>query len=209
MKFTVNNHDLFPTRVWCFDVSGVSDDLPILESIIKEMRHKSDPFNMRSNRVGWSSKKDLFDQGEGFKKVVALVKLASLHVLMEMGNKKPNKLGISAWANVLDPSGFNFGHNHAGAVLSGCFYVTVPDGSGDIVFKDLRPGVTLSTQGLSSSGDRHEVSFSPKPGQLIVFPSWLEHRVEVNLSKSQRISIAFNISKGSNLLPLFPGDSHK
>ena len=37
-------------------------------------------------------------------------------------------------------------------------------------------------------------NFIPKEGQLLLFPSWVEHFVKPNLNKTQeRISIAFNI----------------
>mgnify|MGYP003124782709 FL=1 len=37
-------------------------------------------------------------------------------------------------------------------------------------------------------------NFVPKEGQLLLFPSWVEHFVKPNLNKTQeRISIAFNI----------------
>ncbi len=34
----------------------------------------------------------------------------------------------------------------------------------------------------------------PEAGTLVIFPSWLEHGVNQNLSDADRISIAFNIN---------------
>jgi len=33
----------------------------------------------------------------------------------------------------------------------------------------------------------------PKEGRLVLFPSWLTHRVSVNRTDEERISIAFNL----------------
>ena len=33
----------------------------------------------------------------------------------------------------------------------------------------------------------------PEEGKLVLFPSWLEHEVDQNLSQEKRISISFNL----------------
>ena len=37
-------------------------------------------------------------------------------------------------------------------------------------------------------------SITPKPGTLILFPSYLEHKVEENLSNKERIVVSFNVA---------------
>ncbi len=46
------------------------------------------------------------------------------------------------------------------------------------------------------SDQRHwdRVSYTPVAGRLILFPSWLEHDVEANMSDHERISISFNMN---------------
>ena len=36
---------------------------------------------------------------------------------------------------------------------------------------------------------------SPVENQLLLFPSWLSHRVEPNLTEGERISISFNLAR--------------
>ena len=38
------------------------------------------------------------------------------------------------------------------------------------------------------------VEVTPKPNMLLIFPSWLEHKVEANLKNDFRISVSFNIA---------------
>ncbi len=38
------------------------------------------------------------------------------------------------------------------------------------------------------------ITIPPKENLLIVFPSWVPHAVETNLSKEDRISLSFNFS---------------
>ena len=33
---------------------------------------------------------------------------------------------------------------------------------------------------------------TPKPNMLLIFPSWLEHKAEMNLKDDTRISLSFN-----------------
>jgi hypothetical protein len=51
------------------------------------------------------------------------------------------------------------------------------------------PGIDLPWVG-SGMG----VPFAPGAGHLLMFPSWLEHRVEKFEGEGERISIAFNAS---------------
>ena len=39
-------------------------------------------------------------------------------------------------------------------------------------------------------------TIEPLKNTLLLFPSWLKHRVEPNLSKKNRICISFNLGKG-------------
>ena len=44
-------------------------------------------------------------------------------------------------------------------------------------------GNEITTAGMNAT---------PKSNMLLIFPSWLEHRVEANLKNDSRISISFN-----------------
>mgnify|MGYP003704826005 FL=1 len=37
------------------------------------------------------------------------------------------------------------------------------------------------------------MSYQPKDGDLLLWPGWLPHEVEINNSEKQRVNIAFNI----------------
>jgi cupin superfamily acireductone dioxygenase involved in methionine salvage len=61
-------------------------------------------------------------------------------------------------------------------MFSGVFYISV-DGAGALQTKDKSAG-TISVQ----------------TGDIILFPSFLEHRVAPNQNKTKRIVIAFNVN---------------
>jgi hypothetical protein len=70
-------------------------------------------------------------------------------------------------------------HNHNGASIAGCFYVSVPKDSGKIVFE---------------TGEE----FYPSAGDLLWWDANLIHWVTENSSLENRYSIAFNITQKFN-----------
>jgi len=99
------------------------------------------------------------------------------------------------WANVNRPNEYNMLHNHAPNHLSGVYYVSVPAGSGDIRFHDDRrlrtviEPVAVHDKPLAY----RSYTFQPKPGMMLLFPSWLDHVVGQNKSNEVRVAISFNI----------------
>src|SRR5262249_12056742 len=107
---------------------------------------------------------------------------------------------LKGWMNVNREGDRNVLHCHPGCFLSATYYVRAPVGlkGGELVFRDPRgPAVAMyETPGISLPwiGSGMGEYFPPKEGSLIIFPSWLEHRVEPFQGPGERISIAFNAS---------------
>ena len=100
------------------------------------------------------------------------------------------------WFNINGYKDYNKPHDHPCCLISGVFFIDVNKNSGDIVFHNPQhPG--LYDKGLSSVSEYNTFNsqtwhISPTKNLLILFPSWLFHSVEPNLSKKNRISISFN-----------------
>lgn len=96
------------------------------------------------------------------------------------------------WININGYKDSNLPHNHPGSIFSGCYYVKCNDDSGKIVFN--RPDTQEDYMGSSVKSDYTfaTYSFQPNPGDFVIFPSYLKHYVEQNMSDDVRISIAFN-----------------
>jgi uncharacterized protein (TIGR02466 family) len=75
---------------------------------------------------------------------------------------------VFIWATVHTQGSAHRTHFHENSGLSGVYYVQVPCGSGGIAFYDPRGGRPPFT-----STHKHD----PKEGELLVFPSWLQHSV--------------------------------
>ena len=77
-------------------------------------------------------------------------------------------------------------HDHPYCFASGVVYISVPKGSGSIVFS---PTIDIRNRDLFLS------SFPPKRGRYYVFPGYLDHYVTRNNSDEMRVSLSFNLQK--------------
>ncbi len=103
----------------------------------------------------------------------------------------------SLWVNLLRSGGTHSGHIHPHSVISGTFYVAVPEGSGGLKLED--PRLPLMMAALPRTPDAPESSQSfvyvdPKPGMVLLWESWLRHEVPPGATKGERISVSFNYS---------------
>jgi len=100
------------------------------------------------------------------------------------------------WININRYKDFNIPHVHSFSKLSGVFYVKIPNNSGKLSFINdfpienfINPLNIIEYNQYTSS----VWSFEPEENMLYLFPSWLKHYVNPNLSKQERISISFNL----------------
>ena len=180
----------FPTTIYGKDV--VLDN-QLFEKEIVEWS-KRDPGVQKTNRNGWHSTTEMH-------KIPVFQPLVNELFLMmndiwkeELLDREP-MLG-NMWANINPPGGYNAPHIHPNSLFSGVYYIKAPENSGKFHCVDPRPGVQL-VMPIRKSGQlpKHlwrEARFDAKVGRILMFPAWLWHSVEPNLSNDIRISVSFN-----------------
>ncbi|WP_341209848.1 TIGR02466 family protein [uncultured Sphingomonas sp.] len=94
----------------------------------------------------------------------------------------------SLWVNVMKPGGTHSGHLHPHSVVSGTFYVAVPEGSGALKLEDPRLPMLMA----APPRDGTFVYAEPRDGALFLWESWLRHEVMTSTAKAERISVSFN-----------------
>jgi uncharacterized protein (TIGR02466 family) len=183
--------DLFPTRIWQVQLSSLIPELPRWERLVLAMRAASPKPAGRTNRQGWNSE-DMAVLGQAeFAALRAAVRAACASALSEMG-LAGRAFYLQSWVNLHDRGGFNFLHMHEASLLSGSFYLKVPPGSGDFVFRDPRPGVLHGSVKGGVPNGHSDIHLTPSAGLLVLFPCWMEHYVEPHASDEPRITLAFN-----------------
>ena len=97
---------------------------------------------------------------------------------------------INYWTNVNSPGARNVLHSHLDSCFS-CVYYIQATGTGDL--RLLNPANLLGKTNRQSPFSR-DFYFSPAEGDLILWPAWVPHEVEPNLSNNDRINITFDIT---------------
>lgn len=165
---------------------------------MERLRSTSDGVT-KSNRGGWHSSGNLFrDDAPSIQRLKRDAKAAVMASTTSIGSKTdPTTLDLKlfGWMNANPPSGFNAPHTHPGAHWSGTYYVAQPDvesgSSGMIEFLDPRTDLP-NWRLLQAPVFRLKKAIRPKPGELVLFPSYLVHWVYPNETAQERVTIAFN-----------------
>lgn len=153
----------------------------------------SQPTLTRSNVSGKHSNTFAHEQPE-FKDLFGYITVKVNQAAESIGMRGALKV-MESWININDTPGcFNLQHIHGG-VISGTFYVQVPNGSGQLYLTNPAP-INL-WEGFNMTPDRNHffsetIEVQPVEGTIIMWPSYLPHTVGPNQDNVERISIAFN-----------------
>ena len=147
--------------------------------------------------TSYSSLDDLPQRATCFEQLVRLMKPHAEQfadrLQMDLRGKRLKLDNI--WVNVLEPGGSHSGHIHPHCVLSGTYYVRVPDGASSLKFEDPRLPMMMAAPAPREDADEEHRRFiyeTPKAGDLLLWESWLRHEVPPNRAASQRVSVSFN-----------------
>jgi uncharacterized protein (TIGR02466 family) len=99
------------------------------------------------------------------------------------------------WFNIHEKGHYGNSHYHREGIISGVLYLKSPQDCGKIVFErtDLQEHYFEADNVTEYSYKNY--SYEPKVGRLLLFPSYLKHRIESNNTKDdddKRISLSFN-----------------
>ncbi len=193
--------DWFPTPIWDFTVDNYQQLNATLLSEIEEEQQRDRQGMSISNNLGWHSVNTLH-QRDRFSGFTQNIHRNVLEVAKELRwDLRQFSLTITTcWANVNGKFSSNFMHHHANSILSGAYYLKVPENSGAIYFADPRPAALMLVPPVEEFNPLtySKVIYKPRIGSMLLFPSWLMHGVETNMSEESRISIAFNIGMTAN-----------
>jgi len=200
-KIKVGVKPLFSTWVYICN-QGPTHLNEQLEGLTRRLLEDERNNIRRTNAGGWHYAFDFFKLSEPvvdeFRRHMAQHVQAYINHFRAEESRKQDKFKLEGWINVNRPGDFNILHCHPGCFISATYYVKVPANmrGGKIVFRDPRgPAVAMyETPGIDLPwlGNGVGVPFAPTASMLILFPSWLEHKVEPFQGDGERISIAFN-----------------
>ena len=191
MDLKYKAHLLFPTCIHILEYKNfesIKDEL--VEHVYKE-RDNNPEGRVISNRGGWQSRDFVKDD-----KILSLIG----KIFYELPTVNKNLIfSLGCWFNINKKGSYNTKHVHANSDFSGVFWLKTPNNCGNIVFES--PHNFSSYMEMQSytekfkhdSGFTYNHSFKPTEGKILIFPSSLQHSVEINESDEARISVSFNI----------------
>jgi len=179
---------LFPTPIW--KVSCMLDYKNILEQVCNE--HKINPTSRSiSNIAGWQSNNLNIDTS-------FYTNYFMQHIVPALGIVSPNQISVPAiWGNINNAGAFNLLHDHIDGnnIISFVHYLKLPHGTSSISFRSDRPSLkfwNIPTAQFNELNSQ-DVIINVLEGDVVFFPSWLEHYTMPNATALDRVSLAGNI----------------
>ena len=183
-------------------------DLEKLTEFAFQMQNKDKKGVQYTNRGGWHSDYIQEEKHEEFirlkKEILQYLQIYHSEIFRGMVFKKNVVQSFgNMWVNINEKYHYNEWHIHAYATLSGTYYIK-HDGSkeqGDIMFKhpaglymesahwSKEVKKVIEAWNMVTSG---VINITPNSNILLIWPSWIEHKVERNLKNDSRISLSFN-----------------
>ena len=199
MLSNIKSEFLFPTQV----VSGTIKDFDSFKQDLIDWIYKykeNDPgISKISNKRGWQSvSKEVFTD-EGFKPFKDKLIPYVTELTNEFRVVRQMDL-VQMWLNVNGPFSYNVSHRHPGCELAGVLWIKQTPKSGRFVFDNMDTGYRDAM--LLNATDRDYLEEKKMPpeyvpkytdGTMIIFPAGVSHRVEINETEEDRISLSFNI----------------
>jgi len=109
---------------------------------------------------------------------------------------------IQSWATKTSPGGYSNTHRHANSWLTGCYY-PLPEENTQVEFlRETFFEYDTTERTADNIWNSYRYRITTVPNQLLIWPSYLPHRIRTNTGKQDRHSMAFTI------LPKGPFGTH-
>ena len=184
-------HGVFPCPVYI-----VKRDTNLSPKEEKEIRKIIDKEGMYKNTGNSSSNNSDIFNGKLKKIKQFCEEQLNIYVKKVINPKEELDFYITqSWLNISKPGEFHHNHSHSNSIISGVFYISTEE-SDNITFIDpnYRIKELISFEEKEYNPFNSTTWFFPSiTNELLLFPSWLSHKVDVNEKAStNRISISFN-----------------
>ena len=189
----------FPTGIWSMTVDRATTLNQKLLTIVQQLRISETWLpNENVEDPGYGQQAQSFanlHHREDFAEFTKVALSAGRSVLDFLKYKYTDCYITDCWANICRKGESHRAHIHPNNIISGVYYAAAPQGCGDIVFDDPRAQAKVLIPDIldHTALNTHEFRVEPADGMVILFPSWLNHRVAVSQSSQERVSISFNI----------------
>jgi len=184
-------HNIFPTPVW--KITATKETEHIIEDVIQETyrykeTHKPEQY---SNIGGYQTKTLPLDRfhPNGLDYIESIIKE---YISPEYEIRK-DSLPSGWWVNINDTGSWNAPHCHPGSDLVLIWYLTDSNGLLALTNPYTYSRVNLLSCFSDTNGPTSALQIDAKKGDIIIFPSDVQHMVMPNKNKEDRLSISMNL----------------
>ena len=192
----VERQQLWPTTIFNYKLENLDNESIKSEILKREKQGWGFQFNPVQGG-GWQSNKSLLGGVDSYATSLESLRkkmLASVNkILSEIYIDDANISLINSWANIAREGQCTMPHIHEEASWSAVYYVT-PTDDAILYLKDPRTQEAMdASHRFLKQPYSNVVGKRPfDTGEVILFPSWLEHGVAPSTKNTTRISIACN-----------------
>ena len=201
MKLQIRPGFLFPTQFWTAELNENIEQLQNEAYLIR----KNDKDGVRKSNAGFQGyhSKDIKDLSylPGTNQLLNQI-INAVHAIHQI-SRQGDLVLTNFWINISGKGSLNTPHTHSGLTYSGVYFFKVPKemrGGRFLFYRNFNEADFISTEYMGAFKEGYQLqgydfpinTISPKENMLVVFPSWVPHAVEINLSDEERISLSFN-----------------
>lgn len=199
MKREVKIINAFPIPIWVFDDIEITDELYEF-CINADFTQKKSKFSKTNWHSEWFYPSTCDKKFDIFLKTITNCASVCAESVDALG-----KIHLSNfWININNKNDSDEYHSHSDTFLSGVYYVKSPEKGGNF---SILPPNQLMTYWWGNYTDNENkmnnyncplLSIPPIEKRLLIFPSFLLHGVEENITNESRVSVAFNFNISHN-----------
>ncbi len=188
-------HDLFPTPVWISQIPAarLAAVRSEVDRVIDSVAAQPKPWDESgTTSFNWQGCNDLVTYG--LTRLCSELESAQREYCRSLGYDHRGIEIVDSWFNWYRDGDFMFEHLHPDRLISGCYYHRTTGLDGVLKLKNPNPLMQFKAWPADQLRDQ-DWRIQPCEGMIVLFPSWLVHRVSVNSTGSTRVSIALNFAR--------------
>ena len=191
----MKKQNIFETSVW---TSKIEVDNEKIKNYAYSLKSADDGGVVRSNVGGWHSSKQ-----SNIPKYMNNL-LDSFCDIIQKNITNGEEVSVDNWwFNINHKGVLNTHHSHPGADYSLVYYVKTHEDCGDLILKRSDDKVLFNREFVHHyEMENPDCLIKPEDGQLVIFPAWLKHSVDINRNNNDRISLAVNFVLKKRLNPV-------
>jgi uncharacterized protein (TIGR02466 family) len=185
--------ELFPTIVGVFDCDTLDSDGPAWRAAVQNALEERE----RNSGAPQHQTDDRLHERPELAGLIDFFHRSSDEYMQALKFSRSLELRLQCcWATALVRGDRFEMHQHSNSFLSGAFYLDIGGAANPIIFRDPRPQNRVLDIPVDEELriNRKYYSVGASDGRLVLFPSWLEHRVRPSYSDVPRVSLSFNMT---------------